>query len=102
MHRQGPFTTKLVAQLTNGLNERQGFNITNRAANFAQDKIEILRLRLGEFHDRIGDVRNDLNGRAEIISATFFLNNSLINASRRNIVRLPRRNAGKAFIMPKV
>ena len=47
-------------------------------------------------------MRDDLHSCAQIIAATLFLNDILINAARRYIVRLTRRNASEAFIMAKV
>ena len=69
---------------------------------FNSDEIKVLRVRLGEFLDSIRHMRNDLNRRAEIIPATFLLDDSLVNAPRCYVVGLPRRNARKPFIMPKV
>ena len=102
MHGQGKFAAKIVAQLANGFDERQRFDVTDRSANFAQNEIKALGIRLGEFLDSIRYMRDDLNRRAEIIPATFLLNDRLIDAPRRYVVGLPRGNARKAFIMSKV
>ena len=55
-----------------------------------------------EFLDRVGDVRDDLDGRAEIIAAPFLGDDVAVDAAGGDIVRLLRRNAGEALVMAKV
>ena len=57
---------------------------------------------MGEFLDRIGDVRNDLNGGAKILAATFLGDDVLINPPRSDIVRLTRRNPGEALVVAQI
>ena len=64
-------TTPLYAQLAQRLDKWQAFNIAHRAADFAQHEIEIIGFSLGEFLDRVGDVRNHLHRCAEVIAAPF-------------------------------
>ena len=52
--------------------------------------------------DRVGDVRNDLHGAAEIIAAALFGQDVLIDAARGDVVRLLRRNAGEALVVAEV
>ena len=47
-------------------------------------------------------MRNDLHGRAQIVATPFLCDDIAIDAPRCHIVRLPRRNARKAFIMAKI
>ena len=55
-----------------------------------------------EFLDRVGDVGDDLDGRAEIIAAPFLGDDVAVDAAGGDIVRLARRNAGEALVMAKV
>jgi hypothetical protein len=57
---------KLVAKLADRFDERQAFDIADGPANLADDEIEAVNVGQREFLDRVGDVRNDLDGRAEI------------------------------------
>ncbi len=63
---------QFVAELTNSFEERHGFDIANRTADFAQHEIIIVIAFKNEVLDFIRDVRNDLNRRTEIIAAAFF------------------------------
>ena len=92
----------LVAQLANRLDERQAFDIADRAADFAKDEIDALELVLGKFLNRIGNVRNDLHGCAEIVSAALLGDDRLVDSARGDIVGLQRWHAGKALIMAKI
>jgi hypothetical protein len=80
----------------------QALDIADRAADFAQNEIEIVVAVANEVLDGIGDVRNDLDGRAEIIAAALLGEDFLINAAGRNIVLPRRRAAGKPLVMAEV
>jgi len=54
------------------------------------------------FLDFIGNVRNDLNRRAEIVAMTFFLQNGPVNFTGCNIRIFTEVNIDKTFIMPQV
>ena len=71
--------TRLVAQLANRLDERQRFDVADRAADLAQHEIQIVGLGQRERLDRVGDVRDHLHGRAEIVAAPFARDDLLIN-----------------------
>ena len=97
----------MLAKLADGFEKRQALNIADRAADLDQHKIHLapgLIDRRGQDKalDLIGDVRNDLDRRAQIIAAPFFFQYGLIDAAGGDIVGLGRRDAGKALIMAKV
>src|SRR5262245_34560014 len=83
MDERGLAPAQVVLQLTNGLDKGQAFNVADGPADLADDEIESLDVRLGEFLDRVGDVGNDLYGRAEIIAAPFAGDNVAIDAPGR-------------------
>src|SRR5690606_23823222 len=62
---------ELVGFLADRLEERQALDIADRAADLAQHEILAVQVGLDELLDCIGDVRNDLDGGAEIIAASF-------------------------------
>ena len=55
-----------------------------------------------EFLDRVGDVRDDLDGRAEIVAAPLLGDDVAIDAAGGDVVGLARRNAGEALVMAEV
>ena len=51
---------------------------------------------------RVGDVRNDLDGCAQIVAAPLLLEDRRIDAARGDVVGLGRRHAGEAFVVAQV
>src|SRR5262249_44754966 len=95
-------TRQLVAELADGLEERQALDIADRAADLDQDEIEALVAFEDEFLNRIGDVRNDLDGRAEIIAAPFLAENLLVDAAGGDVVLAGRRKPSEALVVPEI
>ena len=93
---------QIVAQLADGFHERQGFDIADGTAYFAQHEIEIVRIGLRERLDGVGHMRDDLDRRAEIIAASFARDDVAIHSPARHIVALPRANAREPLVMPQV
>ena len=79
---------QIVAQLSDRLEERQALDIADRAADFAQHEIETLIALADEILDGIGDVRDHLDGRAEIVAAALLREDVLIDAAGRDVVRV--------------
>lgn len=103
MDEAGTLRAELLAQLPDSLEEWQTFNVADGPADLAKDEIYVCaRIGKDEFLDIVRHVRNDLDRCAEIVAAALFLDDALIDASGRNVVRLARRHAGKALIMSKV
>ena len=69
-------------QLANRLDERQALDVADRAADLANDEIEAVGLGEREFLDRVGDVRDDLDGRAEIVAAPLAGDDVAVDAAR--------------------
>ena len=89
MDEQRALAAQLVAELADRFEERQAFDVADRAADFAQHEI-LVAVELGgdEFLDRVGDVRNDLHRRAEIFAAPLALDHGLIDAAGGDAVAL--------------
>ena len=96
------FAFQFVVQLAQRLDKRQAFDIADRTADFAQHEIEIVGFGLGKGLDRVCHMRNHLHGRAEIITAPFAGDDVAIDPARGDVVCLPRRNPGEAFIVAQV
>ena len=93
---------QIVAELADRFDERQRFDVADGAADFAKDEVEIVDFVERECLYRIGDMRDHLNRRAEIITAPFAGDDLLVDAARGDIIRLPRGDAGEAFVMTEV
>ena len=93
---------QFVAKLADRFEERQALDVADRAADLAQHEIEAVVALADEILDRIGDVRNDLDGGAEIVAAPLLGENFLIDAAGCDVVLARRRPAGEALVMAEV
>ena len=77
---------QFVAQLADCFEERQAFDIADGAADLDQHEIDAVAAVADELLDGVGDVRDDLDSRAEIIAAALLGENVLIDAAGRDVV----------------
>ena len=63
MNEHAMTARQLVAELADRLEEGQALDVADRAADLAQHEIDVLVAGGDEGLDRVGDVRNDLDGR---------------------------------------
>ncbi len=93
---------QIVAELPDRFEIRQALDVADRAADLAQHEVEIVIAVADEILDRVGDVRDDLDGGAEIIAAAFLGQNVLINPAGGDVVGACRRAAGKALVVAEI
>ena len=93
---------QLVAELADRFEERQALDVADRAADLHQDEVAILVAVADEVLDGVGDVRDHLDGRAEIVAAPLLGEDVLIDAPGGDVVALARRIAGEALVMAEV
>ena len=79
---------QIVAELADGLEERQAFDIADRAADFDENEVEVVIAFEDEVLDGVGDVRNDLDGGAEILALAFLGEHVGIDATGGDVVAL--------------
>ena len=94
--------SKFVLQLPHRLDERQALDVADRSTDLAQDEVVVALIVERECLDGVRDVRNDLDSRTEIVAAPFLGDDIAIDPARRDVVALPRRNAGEALVMAEV
>ena len=102
MQEHRPFAAELVPELADGFQERQAFDVADRAADLAQHEILVVDVAQGEFLDRVRHMRNDLHRRAKIVAPAFLLDHVRVYAASGHVVRPAGGDAGKPFIVPKV
>ena len=81
---------QIVAELADRLEERQTFDVAHRAADLAEQEIDVVAARQREFLDHVGDVRDHLHGTAEIFAPALLVDDLLVDAPAGDVVR-PRR-----------
>ncbi len=107
MHETGVEARQLLAQLTDGLKERQAFDVAHRAADLHQDEVDFLAVLVegrlqDEVLDLVGDVGDHLHGGAQIVPSPLLLQNGLVDAAGGDVVALGGRHAGEALVVAKV
>ena len=65
----GAAARQVVAELADRLEERHRLDVADRAADLAEHEVVVVIAVDDEILDLVGDVRNDLDGRAEIVAA---------------------------------
>ena len=93
---------QFVAQLADRLEERQALDVADGAADLAQHEIEAVIAVADEILDGVGDVRDDLDGGAEIVAAPLLGEDVLVDAPGGDVVLARRRPAGEALVMAEV
>ena len=102
MDEGGVAARKLVAELADRLEEGQALDIADGAADLAQHEVDVLVAGDDEGLDGVGDVGNDLDGRAEKVAAALLGDDLLIDATGGDVVGLARRASGKALVVPEI
>ena len=94
----------ILFDLTDGFHERFAFDIAHGAADFGDDKIGILLAAhaVDPFLDLIRDMRNDLYGTAQIITAAFLFDDGLIDPAGSHIGMTAQIDIDETFIMTQV
>ncbi len=70
VHDERAVATHVVAELADGLQERQALDVADRATDLRDDDVHLARLGDGRepFLDRVRDVRDDLDGVAQVVA----------------------------------
>src|ERR1019366_5175883 len=102
MHVQNVVAPQLDSHLANGLEERQGFYIAHRAADFDHANIGVAGTHAYPVLDFIGDVRDHLHRRTEIVAAPLLGDDSFVDAAGGEIAVAPRSGAHEALVVPEI
>ena len=92
----------LERELADRLEERQALDVADGAADLAQDDVRTLGVVLDELLDGVGDVRDHLDGAAQIVALALAGEHGPVDAAGRHGVRGARRHAGEALVVAEV
>ena len=94
----------LPAQLTHALEIGQRLDVADGAADFGDDEVEIAGVaeHLDVAFDFVSDMRHNLNGLAQIVAAAFFVDDTLIDTARGDVVGAGGLDVGEAFVVTQV
>ena len=77
---------QFVAELADRLEERQALDVADRAADLHQHEVVAVVAVADEILDRVGDVRDHLDGGAEIVAAPLLGEDVLVDAAGGDVV----------------
>ena len=94
-------------QLTHGFQKWQRFDITHSATDFDDGDIYgFWRFKASTAFDEVlyfvGDVRNDLNRFAQVITAAFFFKHALVNLARGEVVSLLHSGVDETLVVAQI
>ena len=79
---------QIVAELADRLEERQALDVADGAADLAQHEVVAVVAVADEILDGVGDVRDHLDGGAEIVAAPLLGEDLLVDAAGGDVVLL--------------
>jgi hypothetical protein len=95
------------AHLAHGLQEGQRFDVADRAADFDDGHVHLVRgadagAALDVFLDLVGDVRDHLHRLAEVVAAAFLLEHALVDLAGGEVVGLAHARGDEALVVAQV
>ena len=93
---------QVVAELADGFEERQALDVADGAADLDEDEVELVIALEDEVLDGVGDVRDDLDGGAQIVAAALLGDDVGIDAAGGDVVALVGGAAGEALVVAEV
>ena len=99
MHIHGVLATYFYRHLANSFEEWQGFDITDGTADFNQNHIVTFATFKDAFFDCISDMRNNLNGRAQIVTTTLFTQHIRVDATSGKVIAAGHFGTDETFVM---
>ncbi len=102
MQEHAVVAAEFDAELADGFEERQRLDVADRAADFDHADVGIAGAQLMRALDLVGDVRDDLHGRAEVVAAAFLGDHAFVDAARREIAVAAGGRAHEALVVAEV
>ena len=75
----------VLPELPDRLEERQALDVADRAADLDEHDVHVAGAAADRVLDLVGDVRNHLDGAAEIVAAALLLDDALVNLAGRPV-----------------
>ena len=91
-----------LAELADGLEERQRLDVAHRAADLGDDHVVPRRGAPDGVLDLVGDVGNDLHRGAEVLAAPLLVDHRLVDPAGGDVVLLRERPVDEALVVAEV
>ena len=104
VHENRVVVADFQREFADGFQERQSLDVAGRAADFGDDDVGLgfFGEHVDAVFDFVRDVRNDLDGLAEIISLALVVEHGLINLAAGEVVHARELDVGEALVMAEV
>ena len=101
---KGVFAAQVAAQLPDGLQEGQAFNVAHRAADLYQNDLSAggAADHCDAPLDLVGDVRNDLDGAAQVVAAPLLADDLGIDLSGGDVAHPVEADVNEALVMAQI
>ena len=97
------FAAKFLPHLADGFEERQRLDVAHRPADLDDRHVRAIGRNLAHgVLDLVGDVRNDLNGLAQVVAAALFQDDLLVDPAGRKVVVARERRMREALVVAQV
>src|SRR5208282_872471 len=94
--------SELPSEFAHRFQERQALDVADRAADLHDAQIGALGSGQDAAFDLVGDVRDDLDGRAQVVAAAFLLNYGVVDLAGGTVVAPAHGGMHETFVMAKV
>ena len=103
VHEHAVLRAEFAAHLACGLEERLGFDVTDRAADFGDDHVDVVRgLGTHTALDFVGDMRNHLHALAEILAGALLAQHGLVDLTSGDVRLLAEEDIEETLIVADV
>ena len=102
VHVQHVVAPEFDAELADRLEERQRLDVADRAADLDHADVGVAGAHADRVLDLVGDVRDDLHRRAEVVAAAFLGDHVLVDAAGREVAAAARGRAHEALVVAEV
>ncbi len=102
MDEAGIFAAEVLTHLADGFEEGQRFDIADGTTNLYDGDVAVGSDLAHGVLDFVGDVRDDLNGLAEIVAAALLGDDLLVDAAGSEVVVTCQLGVGEALVVTEV
>src|SRR5439155_748695 len=99
---EGVAAADFLAELADGLEERERLDVADGAADLDDDDVDALADLADALLDLVGDVGDDLHGLAEVVAAALFLDDLEVDAAGGEVVLARGAHGGEALVVAEV
>ena len=102
VHEHGIVATHDGRQLTNGFKERQGLDVAHGTAHFDDGNLMAFGTGNHPLLDGVGDVRDHLDGGAQIVTTTLLAQHVCIDAAGGEVVAAGHLGADETLVVAQI